>query len=588
MLNASEQVLYVGKAKNLRRRLSSYFREHLDHTKTRVLMRQVVDVQVIVTRTENEALLLESNLIKQLKPRYNVLLRDDKSYPYLFLSIHDDFPRLDYYRGSRSAKGRYFGPYPNAKAVRETLELLQRLFQIRQCSNSFFRHRSRPCLQYQIKRCTAPCVGFISQEDYAARIRHVALFLEGKSEQVVEELIEKMAQHSEKRAYEAAGVIRDQIARIRQLQAGQCISGKAEDVDVVSVIGEQHWACVTLLYIRAGRVIGHKPYLFEVPMGTDPAEVLSDFLPQYYSNPVRAESVPSRIILGTKLKDKTWMQSALSELLAHKIRITDQPKVQSKAWVQMAQVNAQQSLSAKLSDTGGYYRRLVSLQKALKMDVLPQRIECFDVSHTQGEATVAACVVFDHQGPANSDYRRFNIRGLTPGDDYAAMKSALERHYQRIQEKSGLLPDILLIDGGKGQLAVAEQVIESLQIRGVLLVGIAKGPERKAGFEALWVSGRRASLHLPPELPGFQLIQAVRDEAHRFAITGHRKQRARARLQSVLESIEGVGPAKRRALLNRFGGLQGVQDASVEALMQVPGINRKLADRIRQQLHTST
>jgi excinuclease ABC subunit C len=588
MRNSAGDVLYVGKARNLKKRVSSYFQRISTDRKTQSMVQQIAGIEIILTHSENEALLLESNLIKQLKPRYNILLRDDKSYPYLFLSDQEDFPQLDFHRGAKSRKGRYFGPYPSAGSVRETLALLQKLFKIRQCNDHFFRSRTRPCIQYQIKRCTAPCVGYIDKKTYQQNVHYAVLFLEGKNETVIKELADKMEQASAQLDYEQATIYRDQIVNLRQTQERQHISGGTENshVDVIAISQYLDHNCVLVLYVRGGRVIGTKAFFPAAPADSQKEEVLAAFLPQYYLSPHRGHDIPKHIVIGVKLEEKAWIEEALSQALQTKIEIIDQPRGQRRQWLNIAMTNAQHSLQTQVLERSHFVKRLEALQHALNLSSTPQRLECFDVSHTLGEATVASCVVFTTEGPSNKDYRRFNITGLTPGDDYGALKQALVRRYTRLKIGEGRLPDILIIDGGKGQLKQGCDMLEELQISGVILLAIAKGPGRKAGLETIYMNGRDTPILLQPDSPALHIIQQMRDEAHRFAITAHRGQRAKARTKSTLEEIEGVGPKRRRELLRHFGGLQEIKKASIAELAKIPGISLALAERIYNVLHS--
>lgn len=585
MIDEAGEVLYVGKARNLKKRVSSYFQRKLSDSKTLVMLEQVARITVTITSNENEALLLENNLIKKLKPRYNILLRDDKSYPYLYLSAHSDFPRIDIYRGPRHAKGRYFGPFPNAGSVRETLTLLQKIFKIRQCSDHFFSLRVRPCLQYFIQRCTAPCVGLVDVETYQRNVHLAVLFLEGKNNEVIEELVKKMEEVSLKLKYEDAARYRDQIISLRRVQETQFVKGEEGDIDIIAIVHKFNQSCIQVLYIRGGRLIGGKPYFPQTPADTTIQETLAAFLPQYYLDTARGEVVPNHMIVNQPLEEKNWIEDALSQQLGQKIIITDHVRGQQRKWIELATNNANHALFSHLAGKANIYQRFEDLQAALNLTNLPQRIECFDVSHSMGEATVASCVVFTPEGPAKKEYRRFNIRGITKGDDYAALTQALTRRYTRIKEGEGELPDLLMIDGGKGQLAIGEAVLEELQISGVTLLAIAKGPERKPGLETLFLSKKDQPVHLQPDSSALHLLQQIRDEAHRFAITGHRQQRAKARTVSTLEDIPGIGAKRRRELLHHFGGLQELKRVSVDEIAKVPGINRELAQRIYDFLH---
>jgi len=588
MLDAQGEVLYVGKARNLKKRVSSYFQKTLTHPKTRALMAQVQGVEVTVTHTENEALILENHLIKELRPRYNVLLRDDKSYPYIYLSTQQDFPRLGFHRGARSAKGRYFGPYPSAGAVRETLNLLQKVFPVRQCEDSFYRNRSRPCLQYQIKRCTAPCVGYVDQAAYAEDVRHVIMFLEGKDSEVIDELVRRMERAAEDWDYEQAARYRDQIASLRRVQERQYVSGQGGDLDVIAAASRAGLGCVQVFYIRAGRNLGNKTFFMRNAEDAEPAALVEAFLPQYYlSGEGRgaAHEVPEQILVSPAPEDTALFESVLGAEAGRKVSIASRVRGDRARWLKMAQSNAEIALEARINSRATMGQRFEALQEALSLDELPARLECFDISHTMGEAPVASCVVFDTNGPLKSDYRRFNIEGVTPGDDYGAMHQALLRRFRRLRDGEGKLPDILFIDGGPGQVAQAVDVMQELQIAGVNVIGVAKGPARRPGQETLCLSGPGTELILPSDSPALHLIQQIRDEAHRFAITGHRQRRGKRRTTSVLEEIQGLGPKRRQQLLRQFGGLQEVARAGVEDLANVSGISRQLAQRIYDAFH---
>ena len=581
MFDAVGQVLYVGKARNLKKRVSSYFRRSGLAPKTRVLMKHMARVEVTVTRTEAEALLLENNLIKLHRPRYNILLRDDKSYPYIYLSADGEYPRLTFHRGARKGKGRYFGPYPSSGAVRESLHLLQKMFHVRQCEDSFFANRSRPCLQYQIKRCTAPCVGLVSPQDYAQDVRHTVLFLEGKSSVLNAELVEKMESAAARLDYEQAAVYRDQIASLSRVQERQYVSGESGDMDIVAVAVSGGQACVQVFFVRNGVNLGNKVFFPRIPQDSSEQEVLSAFTTQYYLE----HPVPGRILLSADLGDVELLAEALSEKAQHKVVLSSRVRGERARWLQMGAENATQALAARLSSQAGMQQRLQLLQQLLELDEAPQRIECFDISHSQGEGTVASCVVFDREGPRKSDYRRFNISDITPGDDYAAMEQALLRRYTRLKKEDAALPELLLIDGGKGQVSSAQKVMEELQISEILLVGVSKGPERRPGLELLHIPAQQRVLDLAPDSPALHLIQQIRDEAHRFAITGHRQRRAKARNVSPLEGIPGVGPRRRQQLLKHFGGMQEVARAGVEEIGRVSGISRDLAQKIYDTFH---
>ena len=581
MLDDEGKVLYVGKAGNLKKRVSSYFRNTGLSAKTRVLVDQIIDVEVTVTHTEVEALLLESNLIKQLRPRYNVLLRDDKSYPYIYLSSHQDFPRLCMHRGARRRKGRYFGPYPSAGAVRESLHLLQKLFRVRQCEDSFFSNRSRPCLQYQIKRCTAPCVGRVDREQYAADVAHTVMFLEGRSSQVVDGLVTDMEAASIAQDYEQAAVYRDQIASLRRVQEKQYISNERGDVDIVACLTDKGSACVQVFYVRGGRNLGNAVFFPKVPLETSATDVLSAFLPQYYLG----KNVPSELLLSHALDEGELIAEVLSAHAGHRVALRSTVRGDRAQWIKMALNNAELALAAHITTRKGFSGRLQSLTAELGLDEIPERIECFDISHTSGESTVASCVVFGLEGPLKSDYRRFNIRDIQAGDDYGAMEQALTRRYTRLKKGEGKLPDILFIDGGKGQVSSACRALDELQVTEVRIIGVAKGPGRKPGLETLYLPGRSDAVTLTADSPALHLIQQIRDEAHRFAITGHRQRRAKTRSTSPLEQIPGVGPKRRQQLLQQLGGLREVARAGVDDLSSIKGIDRRLAQQIYDAFH---
>ncbi len=579
MLNARGEVMYVGKAKNLRRRVGSYFTRAANR-RIASMVAQIRDIEITATHTEAEALLLENNLIKEHKPRYNVLLRDDKSYPYLFLS-EEEFPRLAFHRGARKAKGRFFGPYPSASSVRETLQLLQKLFPVRQCEDSYFRNRSRPCLQYQIQRCTAPCVGFVTPDAYNQDVRDTELFLEGKASDVVERWVHKMEAAAARLEFEEAAHLRDQIGALRAVQEKQYVSGERGDLDIVAVAAGGAVACVQLFYVRQGRNLGNKSLFPRSGDGAEPGEIISAFIAQHYLG----KAVPQQILVSVEPDDKAVLEESLSLQAARKVTIQSRPRGERARWLKMAVDNAALALASRLASAGSARARLVALQAVLDLAEPPQRMECFDISHTQGDQTVASCVVFVDGAANKADYRRFNISGITPGDDYAAMRQALDRRYKRVLAGEGRLPDILLIDGGLGQLAVAGEIMAELGVAGVLLLGVAKGPDRRPGMEQLLLLGRSTPLILPADSPALHLVQQIRDEAHRFAITGHRQRRGKAKKRSVLEDISGIGPKRRARLLKQFGGLQGLARAGIEDISTVEGVSEKLAQEIYAAFH---
>jgi excinuclease ABC subunit C len=583
MLDEKEQVIYVGKAKNLKNRLSSYFRQTGLSPKTRVMVSRINDIDITITHTEGEALLLESNLIKELRPRYNVLMRDDKSYPYIFISDKSAYPRIALHRGARKKKGMYLGPYPNAHAVRESINLLQKMFLIRQCEDTTFNNRSRPCLQYQIKRCTAPCVGYITEKAYRKDIDHAILFLQGKSEQIITELVKDMEKSAEKQHFEKAALYRDQIINLRKVTEKQHISADRGDIDVIACSTQAGQACVQVFYVRNGLNLGNRSFYPSLPEEMNAGQILTAFIPQFYLK----RDVPGEIIVSDQLEDRKLIEEVLSEQSKHRVKLTSKVRGERAKWIEMALNNANNSLKTRLISRSGLLTRFEALQEVLQLDEIPVRLECFDISHTQGEATVASCVVFTPEGAFKTDYRRYNITGITGGDDYAAMKQALERRFRPSKSKDQKLPDILFIDGGKGQLKQAIEVFEQLEIDSVLLIGVAKGEGRKAGLEKLIFSDGRPDLYLTIESAALNLILQVRDEAHRFAISGHRAQRAKKRRTSPLEGISGLGPKRRQTLLKHFGGIQGITQAGIEDIAKIPGISKKLAQDIYAQFHAT-
>ncbi|GAB1620743.1 excinuclease ABC subunit UvrC [Agarivorans albus] len=584
MYNATNEVIYVGKAKSLKKRLSSYFRKNVDSNKTRALVSNIARVEVTVTHTETEALILEHNLIKKHLPKYNVLLRDDKSYPYILLSKHKH-PRISMHRGAKRNKGDYFGPYPNGNAVRESLHLMQKLFPIRQCSDSEYANRQRPCLQYQLKRCSGPCVNLISEEDYQQQVDLASMFLKGKSQQVINQLAEKMTKASDGLDFEAAAGFRDQIQALRKVQEQQFVSGNTEHSDVLGFAFRNGIAVIHLLLIRDGQVLGSRSYYPKVPKQADLPEVLRSFVMQYYLSEQRKGNQPNEVLLPDIEGDWPEIEAAIESELDCKVKLSQPKRGEKLRFVALANTNAENALLTKLNQEATIHHRVTELEALLKQEQPIKRMECFDISHTQGERTVASCVVFDRQGPNKSEYRRFNIDGITGGDDYAAMAQALTRRYQKAQlaEK---IPDVLFIDGGKGQLSAAFSSIEPLNLSPMpLLVGVAKGTTRKPGLETLLIGKAMTEIHLPSDSPALHLIQHIRDESHRFAITGHRNRRDKARKTSVLEDIDGVGAKRRQALLTHLGGMQQLKSASVDEIKKVPGISPTLAQKIYDSLH---
>ncbi len=583
------KILYVGKAKNLKKRLASYFRKTGLTPKTQALVARIAHIEVTLTETEVGALVLEQNLIKSQLPPYNILLRDDKSYPYIFLSSRDEFPRLSLHRGAKKRKGSYFGPYPNVSAVRETLSFLQKTFNVRQCEDSVFRNRSRPCLQYQIKRCTAPCVGLIDAEDYQDDVRHTVMYLEGKASRLSSELADKMESAATDLEFEKAAHFRDQISALRQVQAEQSIEGGSSNLDVVAVANQAGSYCVHVLYIRDGRILGSRSYFPRAQLETGESAVLEAFLPQFYFTQ-SARDIPREVLLSHTIDGAETLQEAFRTHWQKTVSITTSVRTQRAKWLTLATKAAEQNLLSHVSSRQNTQKRYEALQQVLALEDMPQRMECFDISHSSGELTVASCVVFDAGGPAKSDYRRFNIDGIVGGDDYAAMEQALTRRYSRLKDGEAKMPDLLIIDGGKGQLGKAREVMHDLGIavgpEGVILLGIAKGTTRKAGFETLYLAHTGKEHVLNSDSPALHLLQEIRDEAHRFAITGHKQRRDKKRRTSSLESIPGVGAKRRRELLRHFGGVQDVKRASIDDLAKVNGISKKMAEEIYSALRS--
>ena len=582
MLNAKHKVIYVGKARDLKKRVSSYFHRSHDSVKTTAMMELVDNVEVTVTNTEAEALILEYNLIKQNKPRFNVILRDDKSYPYIYVSTRHSFPRLQFHRGPRKGKGRYFGPYPSTRAVRQTLNELQKLFLVRQCKDSYFRNRTRPCLQYQIKRCTAPCVDLISKEQYAKDVDAAIEFLEGKNQSVIDRFVDRMEQASAEQHYERAARFRDQISRLKEIEARQLVSRSAnKDLDILGFASNTAIHCVTLLFIRNGALIGSRDHFPKIAGEDDKQKILNGFVTQYYLG----RDAPAEIIVDTEIEDTQLLESELSERMGRKIAIRSKVRGDRARWLKMARTNAEQGLNLQVASNATIRKQFAALAEALQLEETPERLECFDVSHTSGEATVASCVVFNAAGPLKSDYRRFNLKPDSAGDDYAAMSEALRRRYTRVKKGEVPVPDVLFVDGGKGQLSAAMTVLDDLELDWLKVVAVAKGRARKVGAERMFLPGQKTAIQLPSNSPALLLIQQIRDEAHRFAITGHRARRSKTRKTSRLEQIPGLGPKRRRELLRQFGGLQGVIGAGIDDLAKVRGISRSLAESIYNDLH---
>ena len=583
MLDDAGTVLYVGKANSLRKRIASYFRTAGERSpKTRAMVAQIADIRVAVTQTEAEALLLEANLIKRHRPRYNILLRDDKSYPYIYVSNHD-YPRLGFHRGTRKKGVRYFGPYPSTVAVRDTLNLLQKLFLVRQCEDSVFAHRSRPCLQHQIGRCTAPCVGLIDPDEYAADVDASLRFLEGRSDRVIGDLVQRMETAAAELRFERAARLRDQIASLRQISEQQYVAGGEGDADIFALAREGGSAAVQIFFVRNGQNLGNAVRYPKLPEETGNAEIMTAILAQYYAE----REPPRQVLLSERPEEPEALEALLEQRRGSRVKLAWSTRGQRAEWLRMAERNAELALRTHLAGRAGQQARLEALAAALNLPELPRRMECFDISHTQGEGTVASCVVFGPEGPIKSDYRRFNIAGIEPGDDYAAMHQALERRFARLKKGEGQVPDILFIDGGKGQVSQALDVLRTQGLEGLRVVGVAKGADRRPGLETLVLSGVEGPSILPAQSSALHLIQQIRDEAHRFAITGHRARRAKARRESRLEEIPGLGPKRRTALLRHFGGLRGITRAGVDELAKVPGISRSLARAIYEGFHES-
>ncbi|WP_218313547.1 excinuclease ABC subunit UvrC [Halomonas sp. 18071143] len=578
MLDEQQNTLYVGKAKRLKARLASYFRGQLN-AKTQAMVSRIADIQITVTRSETEALLLEQTLIKELRPPYNILLRDDKSYPFVFVTDRHPYPALEYKRArQRRGDGKYLGPYPSSGAVRESLTLMQKIFRIRNCEDSVFAHRSRPCLQYQIERCSAPCVDYISQPEYQRDVDHAVMCLEGKSEHVTQLLTAEMEAASRALDFEEAARLRDQIQQLRQMQQRQFVDNESGDADIFALAQRPGALGISILSVRDGRLLGAQHHTPKNDLDLPPEALLTEVVSQYYFG--QPHSVPSEVITNLPLEDSALIADALAQQAGKKVRVTHQVRGHRAQWQHLAMTNAEQQLASQLANTTQLTERFTSLQQALGLPSLPERLECFDISHSQGEATVASCVVFDHQGPRKSDYRHFRIEGVAAGDDYAAMQQALTRRLKRVKSGEAIAPDVLIVDGGKGQLNMARQVLTDLQVTGIVLLGVAKGTTRKAGLETLFLESSDNPLVLEPASPALHLVQHIRDESHRFAIAGHRAARDKARRTSTLQDIPGIGPKRRRELLKFFGGLQGVQKASRDELTRVPGISAALAETI--------
>ena len=589
MYGGEGDLLYVGKARNLKKRVASYFlrtrskatAHAIGSPRIEAMVGQIARIEVTVTHTEDEALVLEANLIKQYAPRYNVSLRDDKSYPYLQISGDHPYPRIAFHRGAKAPPHRYYGPYPSAAAVRETLLSLQKLFRLRPCSDSFFAHRTRPCLQHQIGRCSAPCVRLIGEADYARDLANAQRLLEGRGDELAAELAAGMERAAVAQDYELAARNRDQIAALRRLQSDRIIAPDVRDADVVAVAAHPSSSCVTVLSVRDGHNLGHRSFFPAHPAQIEAGALLADFLGQYYLE----RKAPAEILVPQAPDEQDWLEASFSAHSGRKVRIASPRRGSKVRLMQMARLTAEQGLSAHLAANATMRARLDELQRSLGLDQPPQRLECFDISHTQGEGTVASCVVFNAEGPLKSAYRRFNIEGVAPGDDYAAIRQAIGRRFARVKSGEVAAPDVLFIDGGRGQLNAALEALQELAFPALRVVAVAKGLGRRPGLEQLFVPEQEAAIVLPPDSPGLHLIQRLRDEAHRFAITGHRGRRDKARTTSALEAIDGLGPARRRSLLRELGGLAQVKRAGIDDLARVPGISRALAERIYNHFH---
>ena len=577
MFSKENKLLYVGKAKNLHNRLSSYFRGKGLDTKTLLLVAKIDRIEVTVTTTEVDALLLENNLIKHYKPPYNILLKDDKSYPYIYLS-DDNFPKMNIYRGTKRGSGKFFGPYPNASAVRESLHLLQKVFRIRDCENSYFRNRSRPCLQYQIERCSGPCVNLVSRQEYEQQVKNASLFLKGRSQELMNNLADNMEEAANSKDYEEAAKYRDQIKHLQQVQASQEIEGVQGNLDIIAASVSSGRACIQMLFVRDARVIGSKTFFPPLKLNADKGKVVEAFLPQFYIS--GANSIPGEIIVNASVENLELISEVLTREAGRVVKLKSRVRNARAKWLQLAQQTSTSNLSTHIATRQSIQARMSRLGELLNLDDRLQRIECFDISHISGEATVGSCVVFDVDGAKKTDYRKFNIEGIVPGDDYAAMEQVVTRRYKRLEKGEGVYPDLLLVDGGKGQVTSVIRILEELSIDSLKVVGVAKGEGRRAGLETL-IDGRSLrKWSLKSDDPALHLIQQIRDEAHRFAIAGHRAKRDKARKVSRLDGIPGIGPKRKRDLLRHFGSYTGVKSANVKELEKVAGINAAIATRI--------
>ncbi|PCI22018.1 MAG: excinuclease ABC subunit C [Piscirickettsiaceae bacterium] len=581
MVDQYDQCIYVGKAKNLKKRVASYFKKGDKDIKKKVMVSHVRRINTIITHTEGEALLLENQLIKQLKPRYNICLRDDKSYPHIFLSSQQKFPRLSLQRGTKKAKGQYFGPYPSAGAVRESLQILQKIFPVRQCDDSFYKNRSRPCLQHQIKRCSAPCVGLISEKEYAEDVDHTVMFLQGKNSSLIDGLVTKMEQASAQLSFEKAAQYRDQIMHLRKLMERQYVSGQEGDLDVIACALVDDLACVQVFFIRHGQHLGNRTFFPKIPAGNNETDILSAFLLQFYLE----KAIPKALLISHVPHEQSLIQHVLSEKAARQVKMTVKPRGERARWLTMAKNNVAIALKQKISGQENTRERLNKLSTILGLTTGIMRMECFDISHIQGDQTVASCVVFNDEGPLKDAYRRFNIKNVTAGDDYAALAQAVSRRYIRTLNGEQAMPDLLVIDGGKGQVHAVSDALADIGCTSIFIIGISKGSDRKVGMEKIYRADDSKTLIISADDPGLLILQQIRDEAHRFAISGHRQQRGKAKKQSTLEKIQGLGPKKRQRLLKQFGGLREIKSAGVEDLCTVDGINEALGQRIYDRFH---
>jgi len=589
MKNCENKIIYVGKAKNLKKRISSYFNNASSQPiKTRVMVKQIVDINITVTQTENEALVLENKLIKEYKPKYNIIFRDDKSYPYIFLSTNHDYPRFLYHRGSLKGEGKYFGPFPSAGAVKKTLNIIQKLFLIRSCEDSVFSNRSRPCLQYQIKRCSAPCVNYISKNDYSYDIKNAKLFIEGRKEKVIKELTEPMQTASDNLDYEKAAKLRDQIRSIREIQEKQFIGSDNDNFDIIVCVKNNHHFSVQLSSIRLGLNLGDRKYYPRNTEGQTESALIEAFLGHFYltsTSTIKNKETPLEILLSHEIKNKSILEDVLYEKFQRKIKIKYRLRSRKSKWIEMAKENALLDLKKKLAIDENLNKRYVALQELLKFEQTIEKMECFDISHIQGESTIASCVVFGQNGAIKENYRKFNIENIKKGDDYAAMSQVVRRRYTRVVKENTTLPDLIIIDGGKGQVNAAKKELDELQLSNIPVLGVAKGPSRKPGAEHLILSGNRSEIYCDSTSPALHLIQHIRDEAHRFAVITHRQKRKKKRIRSFLEDIEGIGTKRKQMLIKHFGGLQGISKAGINDLSNVNGINKNLAKKIYETIH---